>query len=186
MLKAYKTEYESRFFEMRNRITDLLNENSLLKTELESTLGKDELILAVLKRAEQTALDLEKQSRIEYELEFERIKTFMQKWNSYFEKLKAKYPTSVNIKKAIKIKDKVEELSCAEIDGKTACNEIEKMLDGSKVSKQNSHKVFNPKAKMANYIASTEQNGFNLDEVLNPGELELEDLCKELGLIGEE
>lgn len=186
MLKAYKTEYESRFFEMRTRITDLLNENSLLKTELESSLGKDELILAVLKRAEQTAIDLEKQSRIEYELEFERLKAFTQKWNSYFEKLKVKYPTSTNVKKAIKIKEKVKELSCSEVDAKTACSEIEKMIDGDKGIKQNSHKVFNPKAKMADYINSTEQNGFNLDEVLNPGELELEDLCKELGLIGEE
>ena len=45
--------------------------------------------------------------------------------------------------------------------------------------------VFNPKSKINAYIAATSDNGFNLDEVLNPGELQLEDLCKELGLIEE-
>ena len=44
---------------------------------------------------------------------------------------------------------------------------------------------FNPKKIMDEYIATTGDNGFNLDEVLNPGELHLEDLCKELGLIEE-
>ena len=42
---------------------------------------------------------------------------------------------------------------------------------------------FDPKSKIRDYIAATGDNGFNLDEVLNPGELQLEDLCKELGLI---
>ena len=46
---------------------------------------------------------------------------------------------------------------------------------------------FNPKKKIDEYIAATTEstNGFNLDDVLNPGELQLEDLCKELGLIEE-
>ena len=48
------------------------------------------------------------------------------------------------------------------------------------------NKVFAPKEKIQDYIASTSDSGFNLDEVLNPGELELEDLCKELGLMEEE
>ena len=42
-----------------------------------------------------------------------------------------------------------------------------------------------PDKSIQDYIASTGDNGFNLDEVLNPGELKLEDLCKELGLLEE-
>ena len=45
---------------------------------------------------------------------------------------------------------------------------------------------FNPRKIMDNYVASVSENGFNLQDVLNPGELELEDICKELGLIEEE
>ena len=44
---------------------------------------------------------------------------------------------------------------------------------------------FDPKARIDEYIAATGDNGFNLEEVLNPGELQLEDICKELGLIEE-
>ena len=46
--------------------------------------------------------------------------------------------------------------------------------------------TFNPKQKIKDYVVATSDSGFNLDEVLNPGKLELEDLCKELGLIEEE
>ena len=42
---------------------------------------------------------------------------------------------------------------------------------------------FNPKEIINDYVAATGDNGFDLDEVLNPGELQLEDLCKELGLL---
>ena len=50
---------------------------------------------------------------------------------------------------------------------------------------KNSSVDFNPKAKIDESLAATSDNGFNLDEVLNPGTLHLEDLCKELGLLDE-
>ena len=42
-------------------------------------------------------------------------------------------------------------------------------------------KTFNPKEKIDAFIKA--ENGFDINEVLNPGELDLEDLCKELGLM---
>ena len=44
---------------------------------------------------------------------------------------------------------------------------------------------FNPKQKIKDYIVATSDTGFDMDQVLNPGKLELGDLCKELGLIEE-
>ena len=44
---------------------------------------------------------------------------------------------------------------------------------------------FNPKSKIKDYIVATNDGGFDMNEVLNPGVLKLEDLCKELGLIEE-
>ena len=43
-----------------------------------------------------------------------------------------------------------------------------------------------PKSKIEAFVAATSDNGFNLNEVLNPGELQLEDLCKELGTMEED
>jgi hypothetical protein len=59
---------------------------------------------------------------------------------------------------------------------------LDKKLEG----KVNDNKIFDPEKRIADYVSATSENGFNLEEVLNPGELHLEDLCKELGLIEEE
>ena len=56
---------------------------------------------------------------------------------------------------------------------------MENLIDGKSKTK------FQPKNKIRDYIAATENDGFNMDEVLNPGDLQLEDLCKELGLLEE-
>ncbi|MBR0190267.1 MAG: hypothetical protein IJQ23_07790, partial [Clostridia bacterium] len=69
-------------------------------------------------------------------------------------------------------------------DAKTVIYTADKSLSGVKNAK---NAAFNPKEKIADYIAATsdDNNGFNMDEVLNPGALRLEDLCKELGLLTE-
>ena len=76
-------------------------------------------------------------------------------WQDFFDSLKEKYPTYEVVK------------------------EIKDTLDS--INKPS--KVFNPQSKINEYIAATSDSGFNLDEVMNPGDLKLEDLCKELGLI---
>ena len=46
---------------------------------------------------------------------------------------------------------------------------------------------FDPKSKVESYLRGQqpEAEGFDLNEVLNPGELDLEELCKEMGLMEE-
>ena len=186
---AYRKEYEKRFDAYNQKIAEITKENNELRAQIMSASEKEQLILAVLKRAEKTALDLENQSNLEYELELERLKAFSEKWDTYFNKVKTKYPTSTGVKKAIKIKDttKAKNKSAKQIIG-----EIDTMLDSStsksnkKVAKPTQQgKVFNPEQKIGEYIVATNSSGFNMDEVLNPGDIKLEDICKELGLIDE-
>lgn len=45
---------------------------------------------------------------------------------------------------------------------------------------------FDPKAKIESYLDAAEDEtacAFDMNEVLNPGELDLEELCKEMGLM---
>ena len=43
---------------------------------------------------------------------------------------------------------------------------------------------FDPKAVIEKYVEGEEETGFNLDDVINPkGELDLEKLCRNLGLM---
>ena len=44
--------------------------------------------------------------------------------------------------------------------------------------------TFDPKAVIEKYVQGEEESGFNLDDVLNPkGKLDLEKLCRNLGLM---
>lgn len=178
MLEAYKTEYESRINEQRNRIQELISQNDSLCVECEKLRQKENLILLTLERAEKTALELKELSEKEYALEIERLKKFSEKWDAYFKKVKEKYPTSSAVKKAVGIKNKLDK-SIKLSTPKEVIDEMENLIDGKSKTK------FQPKNKIRDYIAATENDGFNMDEVLNPGDLQLEDLCKELGLLEE-
>ena len=177
-VEGIKAEYELKFIELRDKIRDLVKENNDLRTKLELYTDKEELILSTLTRAELTAKEIEKNTQLQYELEVKRIKNFAEKWNEYFKELKEKYPLYPVVKKAVAIKEKVDTLTAKKTKAKTIIDKIDKEIDGKKAK-------FNPKSKIKDYIAATSDNGFNMEEVLNPGALKLEDICKELGLIEE-
>ena len=175
MLDAYCAQYEERLSSQRAIIQELSKENERLNKLLESQSEKEKLISDTLIRAEKTAKELVDKAEVQYANELEKIKKFAEKWEDYFLDLKNKYPMYPAVKKAVKIKDKAKELP--KVSAKKAVEEIDSLIVVGKKTK------FNPKSKIKDYIAATTDSGFNMDEVLNPGELELEDLCKELGLM---
>jgi hypothetical protein len=99
-------------------------------------------------------------------------------WQDFFVSLKEKYPTYEVVNEIIETKNKIDRILNSD-KGIKRVKEIKETLDG----KNKPSKVFNPQSKINEYIAATSDSGFNLDEVMNPGDLKLEDLCKELGLI---
>ena len=99
-------------------------------------------------------------------------------WQDFFDSLKEKYPTYEVVNEIIETKNKIDRIISSD-KGIKRVKEIKETLD----STNKPSKVFNPQSKINEYIAATSDSGFNLDEVMNPGDLKLEDLCKELGLI---
>ena len=180
MLEEYKNEYETRLVEQKANMQELVREKNELAGQLDAIKSRESLIIATLERAEKTAAELIEQAELEYSLEIDRLKAFSEKWESYFKKVKEKYPTSNVVKKAVSVKRKIDLVLKNDENSKKIINEIDGLISGDKKKK------FNPKEKIRDYIAATGDNGFNLDEVLNPGKLQLEDLCKELGLIEED
>ena len=178
LINALKTEFENTYLEYKNKIRDLVKENNDLKSQLDCYKDKESLITSTLFRAESISKDFEDKAKIQYELEIERIKRFAEKWNGYFTELKEKYPLYPITRKALDVKEQLEELVCDGVEPKDAIEKLDKMIDDNKDE-------FDPKSKIKDYIAATSDNGFNMEEVLNPGALKLEDLCKELGLIEE-
>lgn len=174
IISELKIEYESKLAEQRGRVVDLTKENSELKAKLDKLKQKESLIASTLEKAQKTATDIEEKAILKYSVEMERLRNFSQKWEEYFIALKEKYPVYKPVMDAVSVKDRINRLISG-FDPKKALNKADESLSQSY--------AFNPKGKIAEYIAATEDNGFNMEDVLNPGDLKLEDLCKELGLM---
>jgi len=176
ILNAYKSEYDKKFEDYRAEVNALKQEIKLAEERAEKMEKKETLILSTLFNAEQTAMELKRKAELQYELEVERLKKFSKKWDDFFNQLEEKYPLYKPVKTAVSVKKESDKI-LKKSNAKEAIENIEKLLPKNKKEK------FDPKSKIRDYIASTGDNGFNLDEVLNPGTLKLEDICKELGLI---
>lgn len=174
-------EYEEKLSEQKARIAELVHDNADIRKELSSYHEKDEQIADAIKNAQSYAYDLNKKAQDQYDLTAEYISAFVKKWKSYFDNLKEKYPIYPIVSDADSIRKKIEN-----IVGKLSSEEIVHTSE-REIMQDNAKKdtPFNPKEKIADYIAATEDNGFRMEEVLNPGALSLEDLCKELGLLTE-
>ena len=174
-----KREYEEKLIEQKERLAELIKENDKRRAELADYEDKDKEISDALKNAQVYAAEQKKKAREEYALTKGFLLDFINKWKAYFDMLLDKYPMYPLVVNAEKLREKVAEIVKGSDDEKTvetAAAELKNISGGDD---------FDPKKKIAEYIAATDDSGFSMDEVLNPGTLRLEDLCKELGLLKE-
>lgn len=177
LLSEARTEYETQLNSQRDRISSLLEENRKLSKEVDTFKEKDSLISSTLISAKEKASEMEEAAKLRYSLVVETLRKFSENWRSYFEFLKEKYPNYSTIQKAVKLKEALDE-------SLTSGDEEEIIKTATEHLKNASENLaLTPKERVNEFIATTEDNGFNLEEVLNPGKLELEDICKELGLM---
>ena len=181
LLKEFEGNYKIRLAEQLNRIKELSALNEDLLAQLSDYKNKEEQISKALIDATEKANELHRQAELSFEAETQRLKNFVERFNGYFSYLTEKYPYYEKVKDASELFENIKKTL------ESGCNTAEKIenIDGD-LSRISKGQVFSPKAKIAEYIAATESNGFNMEEVLNPGKLELEDLCKEMGLMEEE
>lgn len=169
--------------EYKDELENLKAENRILSERLDEYKRKDALINQAIISAEKKSADIIRRAETKYALEVQSLKTFCERYERYFSYLEEKYPSYGTVSEASLIFRKIADAVNENKDDKKTIEKADKIL---KTSKQTGKPPFDPKAKINDYIAATGDNGFNLDEVLNPGELHLEDLCKELGLLDEQ
>lgn len=177
LLTVYKIAYEAKLAEQKNIVLELNKSVSELRAELSRYKDKEDVIISTMEDAETTALGVKKKADLQYSLELERLKQFSARWEKYLNFLKEKYPLYEPVNRASEIKDEIDAID-EELSAKSAIELLDEKLIDAELNRP-----FNPKEKIKDYIAATGDNGFNLEEVLNPGELKLEEICKELGLI---
>ena len=180
ILEKVEELHNTEISNFKTSISELLEENKKLQIELTTLKERETLALETLKSAQEKAEEIEEKSRISYELAIKKISIFIERWNSYFRKLSEKYPYYPEVQASIELKDKVSQI----LKGKDYAISLDKaeIMLSDKEKQLKGKANFDPKSKIQDYISSTSDTGFNLDEVLNPGVLKLEDLCKELGL----
>lgn len=179
LLRSLTDKFNEQLSELKANVSELKSENDKLKVELGVFKDKNSIIEASIKDAQEKASDTEERARLRYSLVMESLKRFSEKWNGYFEYLKTKYPLYSIIKKSAELKNKINAIMNDEDTEKS----VSVINDALSEIIEEKNQPFNPKEIINDYVAATGDNGFDLDEVLNPGELQLEDLCKELGLL---
>ena len=177
ILKTNSFEYTDQIEGLKARIGELVEKNDILTRELEFYKAKEKNIVGALEKAKELEDQAKKDAEVYYQSVVDSLVNFSAKWSTYFSSLKEKYPMYPVIQEAVDLKEKLDGLLNAN-DNKATVKELNKEITQKS--------AFNPKAIISDYIASTNENGFNIEEVLNPGELKLEDLCLELGLIEQE
>lgn len=166
----------------KEKVLELNVENKRLLLELDNYKNQDALINSAIKSAQKKADEIVLSAKKVYDLEIESLKSFVLRFDGYFSYIIEKYPHYPAVIEAKKVYDTVANV----LDKKSSKDAVKEIEDSIKKAKNVGKTTFNPKQKIEDYVVATSDNGFNLDEVLNPGELHLEDLCKELGLIDEE
>lgn len=179
-LNANSAEYEHKLAEQRVRIGELVEENKRLLARLEKFIQSEQNIALALTEAQKKAAEIRACAQAEYDLAAKSLRIFLERWKDYFDRLKEKYPLYPAAKQAEELRKKLSELLMTGDNRKMV-----EQLSGELQAARPSGEKFDPKKLIERYVAATESNCFSLEEVLNPGELKLEDLCKELGLIEE-
>ncbi len=181
LLEVEMSNAESKLAEQKLRIFELVEENKKIMAELTALKEKEQIIDSAFIKAEQYAEYIKRKESEQYALTVAKLKAFCERWSQYFDELKEKYPLYPYVQQSIALVERLRK-AFNENDGAQTVDILDKEL----CKNQGKTVGFDPKQKIQDYVAATSTNGFNLEEVLNPGKLELEDLCKELGLIEEE
>lgn len=180
IISDLKREHEERVNELRSEIGVLSEKNVRTQNELALLRDREHLIDSALIDAKRQAEEITNTANLQYLAVIEGLKKFSEKWKAYFKMLSEKYPYYPAVQQAIEIKTALDKALKGK-DYKGCVENLDKMV-GKALGKSG---LIDPKTKINEYITATEGEGFNIDEVLNPGELHLEDLCRELGLMDE-
>jgi len=199
LLFQIKLEYDGRLKEQKNRIFELVNQMQDKNEECEKLRKRDAIISKALLSAVEKVKQVEYSAKKKTENEINRLQLFINKCEKYLSDIKLSYPIDTNIQKFDEFTDKMRGLmpeTSKNVNTKKENVNIVKQENNIAKEENNTAKeelaagrIFNPKEKIEKYIekdikVNEKEDDFNMDDVLNPkGELNLEDLCRQLGLM---
>ncbi len=179
LMDEQKNDYEIIIGEQKSVIQRLKADIRKLSAELESYKNRENLIMLTLRSSEEKAEEIRRQSELEYAAELRRMSELKARWNGLFAGIEKKFPHHFAVRKSETLLKRIDEILGGNGTAKEKFNGLSDALKGYSAP-------FDPKEKVERYLDGVEEETactIDLNEVLNPGELDLEELCKEMGLM---
>ena len=174
LIAGIREAYEIKIRQLNYRRDGLTAENRSLRASLAEYKEKEGKIGKAIVAAEEKGEEIVNLYRMSAETELNTLRLFADKWK----RLAAQMAGAIPASEAKKYAEFAENLSA--LLGK------ERGRFGVEDGNVASLEKFDPKAVIEKYVEGEEETGFNLDDVINPkGELDLEKLCRNLGLMDE-
>ena len=174
LAEGMKTAYEQRIRQLEQLVERLNTENKNLRATCAQYQSREKQVSRAIVDAEEKGAEIQELYRLNAECELRTLQMFADKWKRLAAQMADCMPRGESEKYAA-FADRL-----ATLLGKESNALLREDLLATE-------EVFDPKRKIQRYVQEESDTGFNLDDVLNPKtELDLEKLCRELGLMDEE
>ena len=176
LIGGIREAYEMKIRQLENRIDALNVENRNLRASVAEYKSREGHVGRAIVDAECKGEEIREFYRLTAETELKTLQVFAEKWRKLAEQMIGIFPDN----EAERYVDFADSLSA--LLGK----DPDYFLPKEEKAPAAEEEKFVPQAVIGKYIENEEEeeNGFNLDDVLNPkGGLDLEKLCRNLGLM---
>lgn len=185
-MSSVKGEYEKTLLAQRERIDELKGSLQTAEAQIKKDEKQKNLIFKAITTALKKADDIERVSLIKYNQEIAQLKSFHNKWISYYNRIIEKYPLDDELVETSKMNGKISQI----ID---KAGDIEAQYEQEKERLMTSLSEEEPQEETIDAVASQDgddytdraPSGFSFAEALHPKE-DLKDIMRELGIIMEE
>lgn len=178
LIAGIREAYEIKIRQLNYRLDGLVSENRSLRASLAEYKSREGRVGRAIVAAEEKGEEIRELYRMSAETELRTLRLFADKWKKLAAQMAEVFPKGEAEKYAGFADDLVALLG----KERFALPEEEEAPPAPAAEGK-----FDPKAVIEKYVEGEEETGFNLDDVLNPkGKLDLEKLCRSLGLMEEE
>lgn len=186
---AVRREFEETLLKQRERIDELKAALDAAEHKIAEYEGQKELVYKAITAALKKAEDIERVSLIRYNQEIAQLKSFHNKWMSYYDKIIEAYPLDDNLVATSRVNEKIAEALDRSGDIEAQYNEEKERLSRS-LEEERAQKESGEDIGAA--VAAVEEKsddykdrspaGFSFAEALHPKD-DLKDIMRELGVI---
>ncbi|MDE6200671.1 MAG: hypothetical protein K2M47_02155 [Clostridiales bacterium] len=180
--EAVRRECEGTMLRQRERIDELKKSLSAAERKIAKYESQKELVYKAITAALKKADDIERVSLIKYNQEIAQLKSFHEKWLSYYNNIIAAYPLDDELVEASRVNRKISEVLTHAGDIESQYEQERERLKTSLDDEDDGDEGQEASAAVDDEYTDRSPAGFSFSEALHPKE-DLKDIMRELGVI---